>query len=183
MSEIDLGSGVVARPFRESDAVAVFAAVDAERSRLGEWMPWVWVSTTLDDSRRFVEDAERRLADGTAVHWGLFEGERVVGAVGAGIDLLNRVAEVGYWIADDKQGLGLVTRTMRALIGELFEKGLHRLVIHAAAGNERSIAVAERLGFTYEGTEREALRMGEQVHDSVVHGLLRREWENARNGQ
>ncbi|HSM01199.1 MAG TPA: GNAT family protein [Acidimicrobiia bacterium] len=176
MSGFDLGHGVIARPFRSSDAAAVFAAVDAERERLAEWMPWVWTSTTLDDSRRFVEDAGTRLDDGTAVHWGLFEGERVVGAVGAGIDSLNRVSELGYWIASDKEGLGLVARAMRALITDLFERGLHRLVIHAATGNDRSVALAERLGFTYEGTEREALRMGEKVHDAVVYGLLRREW-------
>lgn len=177
MTVIELAEGVVARPFRAEDAAAVFAAVDAERSRLSEWMPWVWVSTTFDDSRRFVEDAERRLTEGTAFHWGLFAGDRVVGAVGAGCDMLNRVSEVGYWIAADHEGRGLVTSAMRHFVTDLFERGLHRLVIHAAAGNERSIALAERLGFTYEGTEREALRMGEQVHDSVVYGLLRREWD------
>jgi ribosomal-protein-serine acetyltransferase len=176
MTAIELAGGVVVRPFGARDAEAVFAAVDAERTRLGEWMPWVWASPTLDDSRRFVEDAERRLAAGTAVHWGLFQGDRVVGGVGAGIDSLNRVSEVGYWVAADYEGRGLVTSAMRALVADLFERGLNRLVIHAAVGNERSIALAERLGFTYEGTEREALRMGEQVHDSVVYGLLRREW-------
>lgn len=177
MTAAELAEGVVARPFRAEDAAAVFAAVDAERARLAEWMPWVWASTTLDHSRRFVEEAERRLGEGTAVHWGLFDGDRVVGAVGAGIDPLNRVSEVGYWIAADYEGRGLVTSAMRALVAELFERGLNRLVIHAAVGNERSISLAERLGFTYEGTEREALRMGEQVHDSVVYSLLRREWD------
>jgi ribosomal-protein-serine acetyltransferase len=176
MNPVTLDGGIVLRPYRVADADGVFTAVEAERIRLQAWMPWVWVSTSPEDSLQFVTDAERRFAAGTAVNCGLFDGERVVGSVGAGIDALNRVAEVGYWISADYEGRGLVTGAMRALIGHLFDRGLHRLVIHAAFGNERSIAVAERLGFTYEGTEREALRMGESVHDSVVYGLLAREW-------
>ena len=50
---------------------------------------------------------------------------------------------------------------------------LHRIEIHAAADNLRSRAVAERLGFTLEGTMRDGHRKPDDTYvDQMVYGLL-----------
>jgi RimJ/RimL family protein N-acetyltransferase len=40
----------------------------------------------------------------------------------------------------------------------------------------RSRALAERLGFSYEGTLRKALRLSDGYHDDAVYAVLAEEW-------
>jgi ribosomal-protein-serine acetyltransferase len=174
-----LSSGITVRPFTRDDAAAVFAAVDADRVRLGEFMPWVWASRTPGDTAIFLRGAASSEAAGSAIHRGLFEGDRYVGSIGASIDRLNGTAEAGYWISADLQGRGVVTEAMGLLIDALVASGVRRVVLRAAVENVRSRRVAERLGFTLEGVERESMRTGERIHDVAVYSLLAREWPGA----
>ena len=50
------------RPLLAADAFALFRLIDAERERLGRWLPWVEETRTERDSARFIADAteERR---------------------------------------------------------------------------------------------------------------------------
>jgi ribosomal-protein-serine acetyltransferase len=54
--------------------------------------------------------------------------------------------------------------------------GLHRIVVRCAVGNERSVRVAERLGFRREGLLREAHYVGGRFLDQHIYSLLRHEF-------
>ena len=70
-----------------------------------------------------------------------------------------------------------MTRSVRALIAKAFlELGFERLDIRADVANARSRAVAERLGFTFEGVLRREAFSGSTYVDHAVYGLLRDEW-------
>lgn len=90
----------------------------------------------------------------------------------------NRKVEIGYWIAAEFSGQGLVTSACRALIQHAFEEWcLHRVEIHCATTNKKSCRVAERLGFQLEGVLREAQIVGARCLDLNAYGLLASEWE------
>ncbi len=174
----DLGDGVIARAWERSDAAACLAAVDAARERLARWMPWVPFSTTVEDFESFIERAREHGREGTGEHFGLFDGDAVVGAVGASIGSLNYdEADVGYWLAPTHEGRGLASAGTRYLIDWLFdERDMHRITIRAALDNTRSRAVAERLGFTYEGVLRRSLLLQGEHRDAALYSVLRDEW-------
>ena len=47
----------------------------------------------------------------------------VVGATGiSDLDSPNKAGEMGYWLAEDMQGRGIVTRTCRALLNYAFDE-------------------------------------------------------------
>ncbi len=64
------------------------------------------------------------------------------------------VAQIGYWIAATARGHGYATAAVILLTRWLFERGAARVFLTVVAGNERSLAVARRAGFVYEGTMR-----------------------------
>ena len=67
----------------------------------------------------------------------------------------------------------------RPLITDLFAKaGVARFEISAAAPNNRSRRVAEKLGFAYEGTLRNRMVVREKRFDCVYYGLLPQEWRD-----
>jgi ribosomal-protein-serine acetyltransferase len=173
----DLGGGAEVRVLEADDAAEVFALVDEERGRLREWMPWVDGTTSVEDSREFIEQS--RLAQHDREGLGLFVDGGYAGGIGIRVDVMERNGEIGYWIGSTWEGRGVVTRACEALIRYAFgDLGLHRVSINVAPANARSRAIPERLGFTEEATLREAGRTDARGFvDLVVYGLLEREWD------
>jgi RimJ/RimL family protein N-acetyltransferase len=85
-------------------------------------------------------------------------GGRILGAVGCSIDAADFSGEFGYWVAPDARRQGVATTAGRLLCRFAFDRlELGYLGLVAAAPNEASNAVARRLGFTHEGTLRDAM--------------------------
>jgi len=172
--QTDLGSGAELRRYSLKDLDAVWALVDAERDRLGPWMPWIASTTTLEHQRtwlaRVVADSES--LDGC----GLWVDGRYAGGVGLSTDPFGITGELGYWVGAEFEGRGLVSKACLALIGFGFGAGLHRMMIRAGVRNVRSRAVAERLGFTFEGIHRGEGRGTGGFYDLACYGLLEDEW-------
>ena len=93
------------------------------------------------------------------------------------IDRANLTTSIGYWLAAPYEGRGLMTAAVEALVTHAFEVwGLHRVELRIAPANERSRALAARLGFTEEGVMRGAERFGDDHRDLIMHSLLAPEW-------
>lgn len=64
--------------------------------------------------------------------------------------------EIGYWVRRDAAGHGLATEMASALVKVAFEHDLvKRLDLACTPDNERSAAMARRLGFAFEGRLRD----------------------------
>ncbi|MGW2637184.1 GNAT family N-acetyltransferase [Streptomyces sp. NPDC001348] len=83
------------------------------------------------------------------------------------------VAEVGYWAAREHRGHGYVTEATLTACRWIFTGlGVDRVEWRAEVGNHASRAVAERAGFTIEGTLRSALNNKGVRRDCWVGSLL-----------
>ena len=113
----------------------------------------------------------------------LREGGAMVGSCTLfGHDAQNRRAEVGYILASEAWGKGLMTEALSALLDWAFGPlGLHRVEADVDPRNVPSVAILERLGFAREGFLRERWRVAGEVSDSIFLGLLAPEWA-ARRG-
>jgi ribosomal-protein-serine acetyltransferase len=166
------------RSLRAADASVLFRLIDMERDRLGRWLPWVEETRTERDSARFIADATEERRRRRSLVMVMSVGGAMVGTIGLHyVEWFDRSAELGYWIASGAEGRGYVTRAARAVSGFAFEiVGLHRIVVRCAVGNERSVRVAERLGFRREGLLREAHYVGGRFLDQHIYSLLRHEF-------
>jgi ribosomal-protein-serine acetyltransferase len=175
------GDGLRIALFELDDAEGLAALVAADAAHLGPWFPWV-AGTSGDTTRAFIAESLGAFARGAGFEAGIWDGGRLVGAVGVhGVDARRERGQIGYWIGSAHQGRGAVSKAVRAVMTRHFgELGFRKLEIRADAANGRSRAVAERLGFTLEGTLRRALWNGSEAVDQVVYGMLREEWERGR---
>ncbi len=131
MRSVSLAEGIVLRAYDPSDAGQLLVAVDGARDRLARWMPWVPFATTVQGFEDFIRVAIRQDRDGSGLHRGLFDSERLIGTVGASIGLLNfDEADVGYWLAESHEGHGLASLATGHLIERLFgERDMHRITM------------------------------------------------------
>jgi ribosomal-protein-alanine N-acetyltransferase len=92
----------------------------------------------------------------------------------------NRHATVGTWFGRDHWGSG-ANRESKALIAALAFRslGMDRLTAWANTRNGRSQTALERVGFRREGVLRAWHRHGDVLHDVVVFGMTRPEWERS----
>ena len=159
-------------------AEELFALVDANRIYLREWLPWLDLNTTVDDTRKFIKISLEQFAGNNGFQTAIVYQGEVAGIIGYNqIDWANRTVEIGYWLDANHQGRGIITRSCRFLVDYAFtELDLNRVVIRCAAGNQKSCAVPERLGFKKEGTLRQAEWLYDHFVDLVVYGMLKEEW-------
>jgi RimJ/RimL family protein N-acetyltransferase len=87
---------------------------------------------------------------------------------------------------DDQLDSGYGTEALHLWIEYLFANAeIHRLAFATYSFNNRVIRIAEKLGFTLEGKEREIIRWQDHWIDRLHFSLLRQEWksqESRRSG-
>jgi len=89
---------------------------------------------------------------------------------------------VGICIAEDEYlNCGIGTEVLELWVDYLFaNSSIHRIGLDTWSLNPRMMRVAEKLGFTFEGAEREYVEWQGEYHDAEHYGMLRREWEEMR---
>jgi RimJ/RimL family protein N-acetyltransferase len=92
-------------------------------------------------------------------------------------------ADIGLAIGEkDSWRKGYGTEVTSLLLKECFEQlSLHRAGWWTYDDNKGSIALAQKMGFKEEGRLRENTFFDNKFHDTVVLGLLKREYEGSRN--
>ena len=135
-----------------------------------------------DQAAALLKSAQAGIESGTSLRWGVAEASDLAQVIGTAslyqIDLDNRRAEVGFILAPALWGRGYGGEVIGALIGYAFSSlALYRLEADVDPRNTASLRALERHGFQREGYLRARYRVGGEVQDSVLLGLLRDEAE------
>ena len=93
------------------------------------------------------------------------------------MDEAHERMELGYCIGTPWWGQGIMSEAVRAVVDFLFDDvGCNRIQISHLLKNPASGRVAQKCGFTKEGTRREYFRKNGVWYDDVIYSLLRSEW-------
>lgn len=169
---------VALRRFREDDAAAVFETVHRNSEHLTEFMHWMSPDYSIESAKEFIERAVAPVTKSGSLGFGIFRKERLIGSIGfVYFDEKAGKTEIGYWIDQEEQGKGIVSKACRTLINWVFDEfDFNRIEIRCSAQNKRSAAIPERFGFKLEGHLRESEFRNGKLHDFLIFGLLRSEW-------
>ena len=159
------------------------AAEDAQliidnADHIGQWMTW----TDDYDEAAFRDYAKlMRKGFGKETDWGtriLYQGQ-YVGSCGLHMrPPAYKMAEIGYWLAKEFTGRGIVTRASHALADYAFTtRDLNKVLIRVATENTKSRAVPERMNFFDEGLIHNDILLRGTYLDVVCYTMLRDDWK------
>jgi [ribosomal protein S5]-alanine N-acetyltransferase len=173
------GPALTLRYMTAEDAPALFElASDPAVTRFFSWGPY----RRMAEPEAYIAGLELKRERGELLDLLVVHPEHgPVGITGLSeLSRRDRRATVGSWFGHRHWGSG-VNFESKAMIARLaFEHlGYERLTAWANTRNGRSQVALERLGFRREGTLLGWHRHGDQVHDVVVFGMLRRGFERS----
>ncbi len=176
--EIPVYEDLLLREVTLDDAPAIFKLIDSNRNYLEKWLPFVKHSKRVSDTEAFIKSVSENNNLSEIVFTIIYK-QQYAGIIGfKDIDYANLKLEIGYWLIESLQHKGIMVRSCTALINYAFKiMQMNRIQIKVGIGNKRSNNIPKKLGFTYEGTERDGEQLGpDQFRDLEVYSLLRREW-------
>ena len=178
MFSLVLRDGFLLAPLEVWHAEEFAAHMDRAREHIRPWVGPAFVTDDLSGARSTLQRYATRQADDGGRLYGIWrDGLLVGGVMFADFDAGFGVCEIGCWLEPSAEGHGLVTQASGVLLDWAFSaRGLHRAEWHCRADNDRSSAVAERLGMTLEGVRREAWPYGGRRYDKKVWAILAPEW-------
>lgn len=169
---------VLLRLLTIAEAPKLFAVVDANRSYLRQWLPWVDANVSVNESEHFIQTSHQQYQYDQTLNSAVFYQGQFAGMCGQHqIRAGDRSVSIGYWLMPEYAGIGIITASVKRLIEDAFQRlGVNSVRIWHATANHKSRAVIERCDFVYENT----MRQGEFLYDHYVdlaqYSILRSEW-------
>lgn len=164
----------ILRPWRREDTADVAKYADNEKiaRNLRDVFPHPY---TLADAENFINSCLE--ADESRQMFRAIEVEgRAVGSIALcrGSDVYARTAELGYWLAEDFWGKGIMTEAVQRICEEGAGRWEDLLRIYAEpfAHNTASRRVLEKAGFQLEGILRHGVCKRGRVYDACMYALL-----------
>ena len=167
-----VGPRVLLRAYRPDDDAPVFAALQAHREELMQWMSWPSLHQTVQDTASYVRRMAARFALREVLVMGIWEraGGAYLGGTGFHAPQWNVPrAEIGYFLLPPARGRGYATEALKLVIDYGFRHaGFNRIWGDCDADNQASAGVMRRAGMLPEATMRQDCR---DHHDKLRTSL------------
>lgn len=175
---LKVNSNLELRQLKPSDSIDIFNTINSEREYLGKWLPFVAYTHELKDTENFVNSVANASEDKFEYTFTIRKQNQFVGLIGLkDSDRTNRITEIGYWLSEEHQKQGIVTKSVEKLCEFAFnELDFNRIEIKCAVENISSSNIPKKLGFKFEGVERDGELLAENVYtDLEVYSKLKRD--------
>ncbi len=161
---------------RDAGSLAHFANNEGIARNLRDVFPYPYA---LADAEGYI-DGCLAADEGEALCRAIEIDGQAAGSVGLfrGNDVYRKCAELGYWLAEEYWGRGVMTEAVRQLCAEGFAKwDVGRIYAEPFADNIGSRRVLEKAGFALEGTMRRGAYKNGAYRDWCMYALLREDAE------
>lgn len=164
------------RKWELSDAADLAAVISNKKvqDNLRDGLPYPY---TQEDGKEYISAMLSAKEDETFAFAIVADG-KVIGSIGCFRqgNIHRRTAELGYYIAEEYWGRGIMTEAVMQICQYVFGRSdILRIYAEPFAHNAASCRVLEKAGFQYEGTLRSnAVKNGEVV-DMRMYSLLKTE--------
>lgn len=164
------------RKWKLSDAADLAAALSNKKilDNLRDGLPYPY---TVQDGEEYIS-AMLSADESEVFAFAITVDGKAVGSIGAFRqgNIHRQTAELGYYLAEEYWGRGLMTEAVMQICRYVFEKSdIIRIFAEPFAHNAASCRVLEKAGFRYEGTLRSNAVKNGRVVDMKMYALLKEE--------
>ena len=162
------------RKWKLSDAKDLAWVISNKKiqDNLRDGLPYPYTEQDATDyiSAMLSEDENKTLAFAITID------NKAIGSIGAfrQKNIHRHTAEIGYYIAEEYWGKGLMTEAVKQICSYIFDKSnIVRIYAEPFSYNKASCRVLEKAGFLYEGTLRSnAIKNGKTI-DMLMYSRLK----------
>jgi len=163
-----------------SDSQDLFEIVsDAEVANFDWYEP---VENVQKAKEIFLAEYEKAFDSREEITWGITEKKsaKLIGIACIGdFDEYNSRCVIGYYLNKSFWNRGYMTQTVMEIVNFIFNKtSLNRIEAFITTGNDSSVRMLEKAGFTKEGITRQRDFIKGEFVDSVVMGILKKDITN-----
>ena len=164
------------RKWKLSDAKDLAAALSNKKvqDNLRDGLPYPY---TEQDGKEFIS-AMLSADESETFAFAITVDNMVIGSIGIFRqgNIHRQTAELGYYIAEEYWGKGIMTEAVKQICEYVFAKSdIIRIYAEPFANNIASCRVLEKVGFQYEGTLRSNAVKNGKVIDMEMYSLLKAE--------
>ena len=172
---IDVDKEIQLTPVQESYAREYVELAKKNYDYLAKWLVWPPFTKTEKDFSDFISRCKRDYENGDAITFGVIYSGNLIGNIAyKNINTELKKVEIGYWIVENHQGKGIISRACTRLVEYAFTNlGMNKVEMCVATDNLPSRTVCERLGMTMEGTITNAEIVQGRILDHAIYGLHR----------
>lgn len=166
----------------EKHTEAILNLVSANKLILREWLPWV-DEADLKFIKKFVSNSKRQYKAKTDFAYVIIYNDEIVGRIGI-YQINNKTGAVGYWLDENFQGKGIITKASIAIIDYAFDfLHLNRIEIKCGTQNYKSQGIPERLQFKKEGIIPKGEIINKKFIDLSLYSITKTDWETNKNNR
>jgi RimJ/RimL family protein N-acetyltransferase len=170
----ELATGATLQSLEPWRAEEFAAHLDRAREHIRPWVGPSFVTTSVEGARKTLERyANATARDGARIYGIWLDKTLIAGVMFVEFNAAAGVCEIGCWSEPAGEGKGHISAAVhQLLIYACEQRGLHRVEWRCRTDNERSIAVARRVGMTFEGELREAWLVDGTYYNKAVWSIL-----------
>ena len=164
----------VLRKWRLSDAKELAAMLNNKKilNNLRDGLPYPYTEKDAEDYIKAMLSEDENCTFAYAI---TLDG-RVIGSIGAfrQENIHRQTAEIGYYLAEEYWGKGIMTKAIRQLCEIVFDTSdIIRIFAEPFSYNTGSRRALEKAGFSYEGTMKNNAVKNGKVMDMVLYSVTR----------
>jgi RimJ/RimL family protein N-acetyltransferase len=175
LTELIEGERVTLKRHSIDLAQKMYQYITDDKERLARFLPWPNNINSLEDETSFIRNCNESWDNYQGVHYGIFRNSdnEYMGNISAFSFIWSKCScEIGYWILGKFEGKGYMSDAVKLLEKKLFATGFNRIIICFDPQNKRSGSIPRRLGYSFEGISREALKIGDTFNNLEVYSKL-----------
>lgn len=148
-----VGDTVILEKLSMFHAEELYQGIEASRQHIARWLPWLTPEYDLKSMQDFIEMKHEEFLEQESFAYVVTDkdSEEVLGSIEVFARNKGRV-ELGYYLLETSVGKGVMSQAIDLLADYCFnETNIIRVDLYTLADNEKSMQVAKRNGFAFEG--------------------------------